>query len=87
MRRRWHTKAQVKTFNAAIPDLVAARTKAGHKIVIVDMSNTKNGLTTKDLADGLHPNDGGYKKMASVWYDGLNGAAKQNLITAPVKSL
>lgn len=25
-----------------------------------------------DLADFLHPNDSGYKKMADAWFSGLN---------------
>ncbi|QIW95188.1 hypothetical protein AMS68_000706 [Peltaster fructicola] len=76
---------EVVTFNAAIPGIVEPRTKAGHKIVIVDMSNSKNGLKTSDLADGLHPDDGGYAKMATIWFEGFNTAAEKGLITAPVK--
>ena len=30
-----------------------------------------NALTTADLADGVHPNAGGYDKMAAVWYTAL----------------
>lgn len=76
---------EVVTFNNAVPGIVEPRVKAGHKIVIVDMGNSKDGLTTKDLADGLHPNDGGYAKMANVWLDGFNEASSKGLITPPFK--
>lgn len=31
-------------------------------------------ITTADLKDDLHPNDGGYDKMAWKWYHGLVAA-------------
>ena len=35
---------------------------------LVDMHS---GFTTADLADGLHPNAGGYGKMAARWFSAL----------------
>jgi lysophospholipase L1-like esterase len=43
--------ATIKTFNAALPAVVATRVKAGKKVSIVDM----NVLTTSELSDDLHP--------------------------------
>ena len=40
----------------------------GKKISAVDMSAA---LTLGDLADGVHPNPGGYAKMAQAWYEGI----------------
>jgi len=60
--------ATVRSFNAAIPGIVQARAAAGRHVHLVDMYPA---LTTADLADGVHPNAGGYSKMATVWYDAL----------------
>lgn len=60
--------ATVRTFNAAIPGIVRTRASAGKRVYLVDMYNA---LTTADLADGVHPNAGGYSKMATAWYNAL----------------
>ncbi|WP_447009045.1 GDSL-type esterase/lipase family protein [Saccharothrix sp. DSM 118769] len=59
---------RVRTFNAAVPGIVRAKADAGRKVHLVDMYRA---LTTADLADGVHPNAGGYSKMATAWYDAL----------------
>ncbi|MEU9791386.1 SGNH/GDSL hydrolase family protein [Streptomyces sparsogenes] len=58
----------VRTFNAAIPGIVRSKVNAGKRVHLVDMYRA---LTTADLADGVHPNAGGYSKMANVWYGAL----------------
>ncbi|MGY0064166.1 SGNH/GDSL hydrolase family protein [Streptomyces sp. LZ34] len=58
----------VRTFNAAIPAIVQSKVNAGKHVHLVDMYRA---LTTADLADGVHPNAGGYSKMANVWYGAL----------------
>jgi lysophospholipase L1-like esterase len=58
----------VQTYNAQIPNLVKTRANAGKHLYLVDMYSK---LTTSDLADGVHPNAGGYSKMATAWYDAL----------------
>jgi lysophospholipase L1-like esterase len=60
--------ATVRTFNAAIPGIVQSNVNAGKHVHLVDMYRA---LTTADLGDGVHPNAGGYSKMATVWYDAL----------------
>jgi lysophospholipase L1-like esterase len=62
----------VKTFNDQIPGLVKTRADAGKHVVFVDLFTA---LTSSDLSDGVHPNEGGYEKMAVGWY----GAIKQYL--------
>ncbi|KAH7026096.1 SGNH hydrolase-type esterase domain-containing protein [Microdochium trichocladiopsis] len=38
------------------------------RVYLAEMRIGENALSrSKDLADGLHPNDGGYAKMAKVW--------------------
>jgi len=60
--------ATVRTFNAQIPGIVTSKANAGKHVHLVAMYNA---LTTADLADGVHPNAGGYSKMATVWYNAL----------------
>jgi len=60
--------AQVKTYNAAIPGIVSSKAAAGKHVHLVDQYDA---VTTADLADGVHPNAGGYDKMAAVWYSAL----------------
>jgi hypothetical protein len=62
----------VKTFNDAVPGVVKPRADAGKHVIFVDMFSA---LTSSDLSDGVHPNEGGYEKMAVAWY----GAIKQYL--------
>ncbi|MFC4591715.1 ricin-type beta-trefoil lectin domain protein [Sphaerisporangium corydalis] len=58
-------ESRIQTFNAAVPGVVAQKGSMTH---LVDMHSA---LTTADLADGLHPNAGGYDKMAARWYSAL----------------
>ncbi|MGP3969496.1 SGNH/GDSL hydrolase family protein [Streptomyces sp. 6N223] len=60
--------ANLQSLNAAIPGIVQASADAGKKVHLVDMYSA---LTAADLADGVHPNAGGYSKMATAWYDAL----------------
>ena len=50
-----------QSYNAAIPGTVASK---GPRVSMVDMQNI---LSKSDYADGLHPNAGGYDKMARAW--------------------
>ncbi|WP_239162282.1 SGNH/GDSL hydrolase family protein, partial [Acrocarpospora phusangensis] len=60
--------SNVQTFNAALRTLVQNRANAGRRVHLVEMFSA---LTASDLADGVHPNAGGYSKMATVWYNAL----------------
>lgn len=59
---------RAQAYNAAIPDLVEARAAQGKLVTLVDMHSA---LGPEDLYDNLHPNLGGYSKMAHVWYDAV----------------
>ncbi len=64
-------------YNNLIPGVVDAKKAAGQAVTFVDM---RSGLTTDDLApappdNGLHPNAGGYDKIANFWYDAFLQAA------------
>ena len=51
--------------NNRVANLVAARTANGDRVTLVDMNGPLNPST--DLADGIHPDDSGYSKMAVAW--------------------
>lgn len=61
--------------------MAAQMTAQGAKLVLVDMRGP-GGPTTADLADKRHPNDVGYQKMATVWFQGIQQAVNQSFITA-----
>jgi lysophospholipase L1-like esterase len=67
------------TYNNAIPGIVAAQ---GANFHFLDMHAV---LGPGDLADGVHPTQAGYDKMAAAWSNGLHAVAKVeplNLVTA-----
>jgi lysophospholipase L1-like esterase len=69
------TNNAVKTYNAAIPNLVSTRTSKGQHIVLVDMYTafTKDANYKQSLmGDNLHPNQAGYNLMADVWFAALS---------------
>jgi lysophospholipase L1-like esterase len=57
--------AQVTAYDALIPALVTKYSAAGKHIQFVDMSATLD--PAMDYSDNLHPNQGGYDKMAAAW--------------------
>jgi len=57
------------TFNAAVPGEVKTRADAGKHVIYLDMFSA---LQTSDLSsDMIHPNEGGYEKMAVAWYGAI----------------
>jgi lysophospholipase L1-like esterase len=59
----------VSTFNKAGPGVVKQRSDAGKHVLYVDQFT---GFQTSDLgSDQVHPNEGGYEKMAVVWYGAI----------------
>ncbi|MFB7508917.1 GDSL-type esterase/lipase family protein, partial [Streptomyces broussonetiae] len=73
-------EANRPAFNAKLPEIVTAEQAAGKHVRLVDMS----GLTTADLADSLHPNDNGYRKMADAFNAGVQAADAADWIKPPV---
>ena len=67
-------------YNQQIPGIVQAEQAAGKHVGYVDMS----ALTTADLSDSLHPNDGGYQKMADAFNSGVQAADSAGWIQPPV---
>ncbi|MEU6511446.1 MULTISPECIES: SGNH/GDSL hydrolase family protein [unclassified Streptomyces] len=73
-------EANRPAFNARLPGIVQAEQAAGKHVRLVDMS----ALTTADLADSLHPNDNGYRKMADAFNAGVQAADAAGWIKPPV---
>jgi lysophospholipase L1-like esterase len=59
--------------NNQITSLAVKMQAEGQKLVLVDMRGPGGPLVT-DLADGRHPNDAGYRKMANIWHGGVQEA-------------
>jgi hypothetical protein len=74
------TESRIVAYNAALPGVVQSRASAGKHILLVDMWSA---LSVNDLADGLHPNDGGYQKMSKVWQQGIDQAIANGWVTNP----
>jgi lysophospholipase L1-like esterase len=66
-------------FNAALPAIVQGEQAAGKHVSLVDMS----AVTTADLADQLHPNDNGYRKMADAFNAAVQAADAAGWIRPP----
>ncbi|CAM1501517.1 Fc.00g035010.m01.CDS01 [Cosmosporella sp. VM-42] len=78
-----YTVPRITKFNAAIPGLVASFVKAGKNVTMVSMNKA---VSVSDLADGLHPNDAGYEKMANAYYDAIEEADAKHWIFKPGKA-
>jgi hypothetical protein len=69
------------SYRLPTPARMVARTKKDQRVMIVDMRST---LTTRDVSDGLHPNDEGYDKMKKVWPIGLLAVDSLGRVGAPI---
>ncbi|MEV5340769.1 ricin-type beta-trefoil lectin domain protein [Streptomyces sp. NPDC052676] len=66
-------------YNQAVSRIVGDAQAAGKHVGYVDMSS----LTTADLADALHPNDAGYRKMADAFHRGIQAADRAGWVKNP----
>jgi len=76
------TNTRVRTYNAAIPDVVKTRATAGKHVIVVDhyaAFSQNSSYKTALMADGLHPNTAGYAVLGRSWY----GAISTYLPAAP----
>ena len=55
-------------FNPFVPGRCAAQAALGRRVTFLDMHAY---LELADMSDGLHPNAGGYVKMASAWVSAI----------------
>ncbi|MCB5164522.1 FG-GAP-like repeat-containing protein [Streptomyces bambusae] len=62
--------AGVPAFNSAVKDWVVSKSQAGAKVRYVDAP----ALVRGEMADGLHPNDAGHRRMGDAFFDGIDKA-------------
>jgi hypothetical protein len=56
-------------FNVALESMAQDRINQGDKIIIVDHESALDYAV--DMSDNLHPDASGFRKMATVWFEGL----------------
>ena len=66
--------SRVSRVNDQLRELARVKASKQRNIVLADM-NCGQGPQLEDLVDGTHPNDEGYKKMASIWFDAIRQTA------------
>lgn len=67
----------VEDINGQYRRLAAKRRKDGDRLVLAEMSTF---IKKDELADATHPDDEGYKRMASVWWAAIEVAFQENKI-------
>ncbi|MFD8913911.1 FG-GAP-like repeat-containing protein [Streptomyces sp. NPDC059575] len=77
-------QARIDAYNAQLPGIVKSRQDQGSRVTLVSMG----ALTNADISDRLHPNDGGYVKMAAAFAGGIdtlgrNGWISQDITVTP----
>ncbi|MFF3442385.1 FG-GAP-like repeat-containing protein [Streptosporangium sp. NPDC002721] len=70
--------ARIGTYNAYLPTIVNTLRAEGRRVRLV--GNGSLNLTAADLADSLHPNNNGYRKMADAYHGAINAAMAEGLI-------
>ncbi len=64
------TEADTGFYNQALQSMASQRNDS--HITLVNMQDV---LTNTDYKDSVHPNDGGYQKMADLWFSGFSGVS------------
>ncbi|KAK3305604.1 uncharacterized protein B0T15DRAFT_511502 [Chaetomium strumarium] len=77
------TDGRTVVYNAAVDELVRTHQRQGHRVLGADMYPALHAGA--DLGNGLHPNDAGYAKMATVWYSALVDAAGRGWVETPAE--
>lgn len=76
------TRMQANTdkFNTQLHDIIEERQQAGQHVIEVPID-----IGIDDLSDKKHPNDIGYKKMATAWFGGIKEAYKRGWLVRAIK--
>jgi hypothetical protein len=70
------------TVNKQYTALANTIQSTGAKLILIDTRSPAGPLVT-DLADGRHPNDAGYVKMANVWFSGIQEVISKGMLVKP----
>jgi lysophospholipase L1-like esterase len=73
--------ARISTYNLRLNAIIQWKAQQGHKVLAAHMNMA---LTPKDLIDGLHPLDEGYRKLGNMWSLTLQQANRIGWISEPV---
>lgn len=80
-----YIESRGKAFNEALPGIIAKHQAFGENVSMVDLYDA---LPASNLyADGLHPNQTGYNRMADVWFEGIQTATQAPEPGAAILSL
>jgi lysophospholipase L1-like esterase len=72
-------EARVRRANEQFREMAKVKAAEGRKIIFVDIHGS-DGPMISDLADGTHPNDVGYAKMAMIWRRGIHEAVYKGFV-------
>ncbi|KAI0457965.1 SGNH hydrolase-type esterase domain-containing protein [Xylaria acuta] len=73
------TDQRVQDVNVQIRNLSSTLIGLGARVVLAELHGP-DGPQVGDLADGTHPNDVGYNKMANIYFDAIKSASAQGFI-------
>ncbi|KAK4170068.1 family 3 putative carbohydrate esterase [Cladorrhinum sp. PSN259] len=79
MNRITAVESRVLDINAQYRQLASKLRGQGKRLVLAEMHGD-NGITSSDMADDTHPNDVGYQKMASLWFQALVAASNEGFL-------
>ncbi len=79
-------ESRVLRANRQFQDLAKRQSAEQKRVVLVDMHGS-DGPQLSDIADGTHPNDSGYYKMAKIWYNGIQEAASRGILLEPAERM
>ncbi|KAL7623485.1 hypothetical protein AAE478_007167 [Parahypoxylon ruwenzoriense] len=71
---------RVKDFNTQLRRVATWFQIMGKRLVLVDMQGSEGPKLEDLIEDGTHPSDGGYKKMAKVWFEGIKEADRMHFL-------
>ncbi|KAK4542451.1 hypothetical protein LTR36_006703 [Oleoguttula mirabilis] len=74
--RKANVEQCVRTYNSALPGVVAKAKAGGQKVLFVDM-HAAVPMSDISTADSTHPNDAGYMIMAHKWHAAIVSAASE----------
>ncbi|KAK0643374.1 SGNH hydrolase-type esterase domain-containing protein [Cercophora newfieldiana] len=81
--RNRDTERNVQSINRQFGAVVTSLQNRGRRIILVDMHDPNYGPLVSDLVDDTHPNDVGYRKMANIWYWGINNVSDRSWLQPP----
>ncbi|KAK2593116.1 hypothetical protein QQS21_009165 [Conoideocrella luteorostrata] len=76
-------EARVQTVNKQIRAVATEKAAEGKRVVLADMHSADGPQKGDISSDGTHPTDGGYEKMAKIWYRSIQTAANKGLLQKP----